>query len=206
MPEFLTPTQLERLLAAIDADYEMKRREKRALPGQILWLADVIRVVVATGMRLGELVNLRWNWVDFESGFVTIRRSATFVPKSGSERPIPLVGDAMEVLPRLAAERNDDLDGYVFTGVKGGRLNPNYTSRRFKHYVRLARLPGNIRFHSLRHTCASWLVQRGVSLPIVQAILGHSTVRVTQRYAHLAPDVMQAAMQQAFGKGSGVSE
>ena len=112
----------------------------------------------------------------------------------------------MEVLPRLAAERNDDLDGYVFTGVKGGRLNPNYTSRRFKHYVRLARLPGNIRFHSLRHTCASWLVQRGVSLPIVQAILGHSTVRVTQRYAHLAPDVMRAAMQQAFGKGSGVSE
>ena len=44
-------------------------------------------------------------------------------------------------------------------------------------------------------------MQRGVSLPIVQAILGHSTIRVTQRYAHLAPDVMQAAMQEAFGGG-----
>lgn len=52
VPEFLTPTQLERLLVAIEADYEMKRREKRALPGQILWLADVIRIAVATGMRL----------------------------------------------------------------------------------------------------------------------------------------------------------
>lgn len=67
-------------------------------------------------------------------------------------------------------------------------------------YVREANLSEKYRFHSLRHTCASWLVQRGISLPIVQAILGHRDVRVTQRYAHLAPDVMTSAMQQAFGK------
>ena len=112
-----------------------------------------------------------------------------------------MAGDALDVLRRLDAERTDDLDGLVFTGVGGGPLNPNLVSRRFKYYVRLAKLPEHIRFHSLRHTCASWLVQHGVSLPIVQAILEHTTMRVTQRYAHLAPDVMRAAMQQAFGGG-----
>jgi len=199
VPEFLTPTQLERLLAAIGADYELKRRAKQALPGQITWLADVVRVAVATGMRLGEVISMRWGWVDFETGFITIRNHGDFRTKSGDERPIPMVGDALDVLQRFSAERTDDLDGPVLTGVGGGRLNPNYVSRRFKYYVRLAKLPEHIRFHSLRHTCASWLVQRGVSLPIVQAILGHSTIRVTQRYAHLAPDVMKAAMEQAFG-------
>lgn len=165
------------------------------------WLADVVRVAVATGLRLGELRYLRWSWVDFETGFITVRRTGDFIPKSGSERSIPMVGDALEVLTRLAAQRTDDVDGYAFTGTRGGRLNGNHVSRRFKYYVRLAKLPERTRFHSLRHTCASWLVQRGVSLPIVQAILGHSTIRVTQRYAHLAPDVMQAAMQEAFGGG-----
>ena len=164
------------------ADYELKRREKRALPGQITWLADVVRVAVATGMRLGEVISMRWGWVDFETGFITICNHGDFRTKSGDERPIPMVGDALDVLQRLSAERTDDLDGLVLAGVGGGSLNPNYVSRRIKYYVRLAKLPEHIRFHSLRHTCASWLVQRGVSLPIVQAILGHSTMRVTQRY------------------------
>ncbi len=146
-------------------------------------------------------LSLNSRWADFETGFITVRRTGDFIPKSASERPIPMVGDAFEVLTRLAAQRTDDVDGYAFTGTRGGRLNGNHVSRRFKYYVRLAKLPERTRFHSLRHTCASWLVQRGVSLPIVQAILGHSTIRVTQRYAHLAPDVMQAAMQEAFGGG-----
>ena len=106
------------------------------------------------------------------------------------------------MLQRLSTGHSRELCGYVLTGTGGGKLNQSYASKRFKYYVRLAKLPENIRFHSLRHTCASWLVQRGVSLPIVQAILGHSDVRVTQKYAHLAPDVMQAAMQQAFGVGN----
>ena len=112
-----------------------------------------------------------------------------------------MVGDAVEVLRRLDVERAGDLDGLVFTGVGGGRsiLTSSHVASSI-YYVRLAKLPERIRFHSLRHTCASWLVQRDVSLPIVQAILGHSTMRFTQRYAHLVPDVMRAAMQQAFGR------
>ncbi len=112
------------------------------------------------------------------------------------------MGDALLVLSRLNDERTDESDGYVFTGATGGRLDGSVASKAFKRYVRLAKLPESIRFHSLRHTCASWLVQRGVALPIVQAILGHSSIQVTQRYAHLGPDVMQSAMQAALGNGA----
>lgn len=198
--EFLTPSQLERLLATIDADVESKGG--LVLSGQVVWIKDVILVAVCTGLRRGELCNLRWSDVDFENGFVHVRNREGFRTKSGDERSVPLTGDALAVLKRLADERDDDLGDPVFRSAKGGPIDPQYTSKKFKHYVRMARLPESIHFHSLRHTCASWLVQRGVSLPIVQAILGHSSIQVTQRYAHMAPDVLQAAMQQAFGDGT----
>lgn len=87
----------------------------------------------------------------------------------------------------------------MFQSKAGGPLDPSYASKRFKYYVRASSLPESIRFHSLRHTCASWLVMRGVNLRIVQAVLGRSDIQVTQQYAHLAPDVMKAAIHQAFG-------
>lgn len=197
---FLTVSQLERLLAAIDADATMKRSEGQAREKEITWLKDLILIAVGTGLRRGELVNLRWQDIDLETRFLTVRnRDSGFQTKSGHERSIPLVGDALEVIRRLNAQRTDEIDGPVLTGVGGGPLNPGFVSRRFRHYVKLARLPEGIHFHTLRHTCASWLVQRGVNLSIVQHILGHSSIHVTQRYAHLAPDVMQSAMLQAFG-------
>ena len=112
------------------------------------------------------------------------------------------MGDALEVLQRLHREREDDIDGPVLQGAQGGPLNRFYASKRFKYYVRLAKLPERIRFHSLRHTCASWLVQAGVPLAIVRDILGHQEIRTTEIYGHLAPSTLHAAMQQAFGKDS----
>lgn len=175
LAEFLTTTQLERLIACIDADLEMKGGLIK--PGEVVWLRDLILVAVCTGLRRGELCNLRWSDVDFETGFLHVRNRGGFQTKSGHERSIPLAGDALEVLQRRSTKRADDLDGYVFTGASGLPLVPKYASKRFKYYV--------------RHTCASWLVQCGVSLSIVQAILGHSSIQVTQRYVHLAPDVMK---------------
>ena len=67
--------------------------------------------------------------------------------------------------------------------------------------VRKAKFPQRerLRFHSLRHTCASWLVMRSVPLRVVQAILGHSSVNVTERYSHLQPEVMEKAMEETLG-------
>ena len=79
---------------------------------------------------------------------------------------------------------------------RGWRVN---VGKCLKKYVRLARLPDDVSFHHLRHTCASWLVMKGVPMRVVQEILGHSSVTVTQRYAHLAPGVMREAMEATFG-------
>ena len=196
--EFLTTRQVEMLLDAIEWDYEQKLKKNQIQPGHVIWLKDVILLTVGTGMRLGEVTNLRWRDVDFESGFLRVRSDEERSTKSGHERRIPLAGDALNVLTRLDDARTDDLDGYVFTGYTGGKLNDLYVSKQFRTYRRLAKLPESLSFHNLRHTCASWLVQRGVSLSIVQHILGHADIQQTQRYAHLAPDVMHAAMQQAF--------
>ena len=202
LPEFLTTAQLERVLADIDADIVLKQADNLLQPGEIVWLKDVILLAVGTGMRVGELVSLRWSAVDLDTGFIEVRSDEHHRTKSGDERYIPLVGDARAVIQRLHEERKDESDGPVLRGTNGRRLNPLYVSKRFKYYVRLARLPERIRFHSLRHTCASWLVQRGVSLPTVQAILGHQHFSTTQRYAHHAPDALAAAMKQAFGHGN----
>ena len=75
----------------------------------------------------------------------------------------------------------------MFKGVQGGPLDAGHVSRTFRRYRRLAKLLDGIHFHSLRHTAASWLVSRGVSLRLVQDVLGHSSIRSTEIYSHLLP-------------------
>jgi integrase/recombinase XerC len=149
-------------------------------------------------MRLSEVCALRWSDIDFESGFLTVRNRDGFITKSGHERRIPLVGDALAVLERLNSERKDDLDGPALTYGDGRPVRPEYASKRFKKFARLARVDERIKFHSLRHTCASWLIMKGVSPAIIQQILGHADICTTMIYSHLAPDVMKRAMESAF--------
>ncbi len=85
-------------------------------------------------------------------------------------------------------------EGPVFNGRRGRRANPHFVSKKFKEAVRNLGLDGRLHFHSLRHTFASLLVQRGVSLYEVQNLLGHSTVAVTQIYAHLQPSTLQSTV------------
>jgi integrase len=76
-------------------------------------------------------------------------------------------------------------------------------SGRFKFYVREAEFPNAERlcFHSLRHTCASWLAMKGVPMRVIQAVLGHSSINMTEIYSHLRPEVMSRAMRETFGSG-----
>ena len=69
----------------------------------------------------------------------------------------------------------------MFRGARGSQLNPTYVSKCFLRYRRKAGLPEGIHFHSLRHTCASWLVQGGMSLARVKEILGHASIQTTMR-------------------------
>jgi hypothetical protein len=75
--------------------------------------------------------------------------------------------------------------GYLFPGDRGGKYNGNFTSQRFRKAIKDCGLDKRLHFHSLRHTFASLLVKEGISLYHVQKLLGHSSPRVTEIYAHL---------------------
>lgn len=202
--KFLTKEQYERLIRCIEADAILKREqpEKHASlrDGQILWLVDVICFAVGTGMRRSEICNMRWDWINLDNNLVTVHSGADFQTKSGHERTIPVRGKALDVLQRLHKARTSEGNGYVFTGSQEGeRLNPTYLSKRFKKYVRLAKLAEDYTFHSLRHTYISWMIQEGVPVPVVQKLAGHADITTTMRYAHLAPDSLSMAVEKVFG-------
>jgi len=197
-PAYLSPRDLEQLLIALDHHAETAENAVGELP-DLQWLRDMILVAVGTGMRKGELLNLRWCDVDFEERRLRIRHRGNFQTKGKKERTIPLRGRALSALRKRSERREDDLDGPVFSDRRGLPVKPGRVSHRFKDMVRLAKLDDRLHFHSLRHTTGAWLVSEGVPLKVVQAILGHSTQAVTERYAHLAPETLDAAMDEVFG-------
>ena len=150
------------------------------------WLREVIVFAVLTGMRRGEIVNLRWQDIDLKRKVIFIQSSPMFSTKQGKCRTIP-IGDACYRL--LVTKSNQSSSEHVFT-FQGGKIAESWLSHRFKHYVRVAGLPERLHFHSLRHTFASWLVQDGVSLFEVQKLLGHSSSEMTMIYSHLLPECM----------------
>ncbi len=170
MPEFLAPDQLRRLLEMISEN----------------WLCDVVLFAVATGMRRGEILSLRWEHVDLERALLHIMNTPTFRTKTGKRRTIPLSSLAAMVLRRREAL---GCDGPVFTW-RGKEILADTLTHRFKRAVRHADLPDEFRFHSLRHTHASLLAQAGVSLYKIGALLGHTSAKTTQVYCHLFTEHM----------------
>ncbi len=202
---YLSESELDKLLASIEA-YASSRIGKPGVANPY-WLRDVVTLAVWTGLRLGEVCALRWRSVDLEQGLLTVECTEHFRTKSGHERRVPLLPASLALLLQLKArfiESQPDgvkaLDGFVLTGEKGKPLGPSFTSHSFKKAVKRAHLSEGIHFHSLRHTAASWLVMKGVPLMYVRDVLGHGDLSLTQRYAHLSPEGMHAAVKQAFAK------
>jgi integrase len=200
-PAFLSADQVVKLLEKIDTYHE----EAAARPGRNpndRWLKGLIRLAVSTGLRRNELLALRWRDVDLESEMLLVRNreDGSFKTKSGKERMVPLAGDAVLLLSEMKESDRPSPGDSVFTDDDGGNIRPDRVSKRFKRYVRQAGLSGaeRISFHTLRHTCASWLAMKGTPLRVIQGILGHSSVNVTERYSHLRPEIASKAMRDAF--------
>lgn len=179
-PSYLSREDVERLLAGIDADFELKRAGGHARDGDITWRQDLIRVALGTGMRRGELLSRRRSHFDPEKEPILICDTASFKTKGHRNRTIHLTGSALEVVQRRSEERTDDLDGPIFTYQNGTAIVPGYASKRFKYYARLARLPEDIHFHSLRHSTGTWLAEAGTNPFVLQQILGHADLKTTQ--------------------------
>jgi integrase len=197
---FLKPDDIKRILRAVDAHRQMREGEPGPTPRDT-WLKEMIRVAVGTGLRRGELLNLRWGDVDLESGRLVVRNRDGFTAKNGRERTVPLRGDALETLRAMKEDRSTLDNDPVFVGANDDVPKPDRVSKRFKFYVRKAGLSDReeLSFHSCRHTTGSWLSMQGVPLRVISEILGHSSTQVTEMYSHLSPDVMDRAMEETFG-------
>ena len=143
-------------------------------------LADLVEFSLFTGIRRGEALGLTWDRVDRARGVIRLE-----LTKSGRRREVPLSSNADAV---LACRWTPEAKGYVF-----GSRNWNSFRSAWESALLAAGIE-DLRFHDLRHTLASWLIQRGRTLREVQEALGHQTITMTMRYSHLAPDHLRAAV------------
>lgn len=156
-----------------------------------MW-TDLARLALRTGMRRGELMALEWSSVDIARARLTVRASLVEgvleSPKSNAIRHLPLTED---VVAMLAARTHRE--GLVFRAPDGAPLTKGKMASGLE---RLCRRTGvrPIGWHVLRHTFASQLAMQGVPLLTIKELMGHSTIQMTMRYAHLAPSTLAQAV------------
>lgn len=150
-----------------------------------------------TGLRRGELCGLKWDRVDLVGKRLTISRSLCRyglreTTKSGKKRVIGINDPLQRCLSRLwSAQRGS----FLFSQPNGEALNVCHLDRHFKAAQKRAGIANVIRFHDLRHTFASQFMMNGGNIYDLQKILGHSSLEMTQRYAHLSPEHLDEAMK-----------
>jgi integrase len=150
-----------------------------------------------TGLRMGELLALRWRDVDFGGSAVRVRASYynghLTTPKSGKVRAVPLAPDVATALARLSRREHwtheDDL---VFAGEGGDHLDASALRRRYKVALTQASLRP-LRFHDLRHTFGTRMIAKA-DIRRVQEWMGHADIQTTMRYLHFAPRAEDAAL------------
>jgi integrase len=153
-------------------------------------LHDIILLAAMTGLRRGELLGLTWEDVDLKQGTLLVHSTIGHTTKGGKIRLIP-----MNTAVRQLFERLPKTEGPIFIGERGGWKRGDFVCRSFKKAIRNCKLDTKLHFHSLRHTFASLLVKEGVSLYHVQRLLGHSSSRVTEIYAHLGTTELSGSVE-----------
>ena len=155
------------------------------------WLSNAIQLAVFTGMRRSEITNLQWKHIDFSRELIYVESDANFQTKTGKRRILPMNSYVLKLLQAMFLKRTGD---YVIM-LNGKKVRDIWLSRRFKQYIIKVNVDKSLHFHILRHTFASWLVQAGVPIYEVQALMGHSTIRVTQAYSHLIPKQLKTSVE-----------
>lgn len=175
-----TENRMERFLTHDEASTLLKHCPE--------WLRGVVIAALMTGCRQSELLTLTWDCVDLPRRSLRLSGSRT---KTGKGRDIPI----NETLHRLlkSLPRPIDKTKPVFT-KKGKPISKTILKLGWKAALEASEID-HLRFHDLRHTAASWLVAAGVPLYEVSRILGHSSIRMTERYAHFAPDHLRRATE-----------
>jgi integrase len=153
-------------------------------------LHDFIALAINTGMRRSEILRLQIAQIDRFTKKILLDGSQT---KNGRRRVVPLNNGALSAIDRRIRWNNENgiISSRLFVQKNGRPVDQINTA--FTNAVQKAGIE-DFRLHDLRHTFASWLVSEGVPLPEVRDLLGHSSIKQTERYAHLAPGLLHKAV------------
>ena len=162
--------------------------ERKLLVASPLWLREIILFAIQTGLRQGEILRLKWSQIDFERKTLLITEQ-----KNRSVDTLPLSATALHVLKKKAPG-NPDPDALVFVSKLGKRIDSSVLIRAFHLAERKAGIP-KLRFHDLRHTFATRLIQNGVDLFTVQKLGRWKNTSMVMRYAHHYPESLRAGIE-----------
>lgn len=161
------------------------------------WLLQILyQIAFNTGMRLGELLNCKWHWINLDERIITVKNDNTFTTKSKCERSIPMTDSLYQLLVDFKYKSgNSKEEDYLFQKCKGIKLNNDFVSKKFKKCVHSAGVNPKYHFHLLRASFASSLVNAGLSIYSVKELLGHSSVTTTEKhYATMNLDFLRESM------------
>jgi len=148
------------------------------------YLRSIVITALNTGMRRGELLNLKWQDVDLHNRKITVKK-----PKNNELRVIPINKTLYRELSELSEQSESD---YVFCNGDGQAIGD--IKKSFATALKKAEIE-DFRFHDLRHTFGSYLVMKGIDLKTVQQVMGHKVIKTTMRYSHLSPEYVQQAIE-----------
>lgn len=191
LPVFLTELQAQRFLEGPARRLAAGAlTEEAAVRDQL-----VFELLYGGGLRVSELVGLRWADLERASGSARIRG------KGGKERICPLGRIAMELIRRHHADHTPEPRDPVVRGAAGRPLDAGWVQRRMKIYLADAGLPADLTPHKLRHSFATHLLNAGADLRSVQELLGHASLSTTQIYTHVEMKRLKSLHQQAHPRG-----
>lgn len=201
---YLSADEMDRLFEALEereaqmrqsrdsANEWRAQRRKDQLPPRREYFVDhlfpMVLVSLNTGIRRGSLFRLEWRDVNLDSRMLTIRGETA---KSGKTYYVPLNDQAHGAL-RMWREQSPE-NGLVFPSPGDPETPFNNCNTAWEHVLRMAGID-HFRWHDMRHTFASRLVMAGVDLNVVRELMGHASLAMTIRYAHLAPETKRAAV------------
>jgi type 1 fimbriae regulatory protein FimB/type 1 fimbriae regulatory protein FimE len=168
--EYLTPTEVEQLIAAVGAAGRHQGRDR-----------TLLTLMYRHGLRVSEAVSLRWDQIDLKAGLLHVNRLKNGVPSTH-----PLRGPELRLLRQL---RRDYPEGpYLFASERGGPMTSSNVRKLVTRAGQAAGLPFPVHPHMLRHACGFKLANDGHDTRAVQHYLGHRNIQHTVRYTELAPD------------------
>lgn len=159
--------------------YLSKEEIERLIANSSKHLKPIVIIALNTGLRKSEILNLKWDDIDFRNGYITVQQT-----KNNEKRVIPMNQTIRQILKELRRE-ND----YLFP-IKD--CKKSFKTALIKSGIK------DFRFHDLRHTFASYLAMSGCNLKTIQELMGHKDIKMTMRYAHLSKAHLEEAVEKLY--------